>query len=63
MSWSELRICYGSCRYENDDNNYCYHVECGSQRIEDSDPFGWHAADATLDDHEESGEEEQLVVR
>ncbi len=51
-----------SCRYENDDDDYCYHVETGTQRVEDSDPLGWHAADATLGDHEESSEEEQLVV-
>ena len=63
MGWCELRIPYSSCRDENDDNDYCYHVETGPQRIEDSDPLGWHAADATLDDHEESGEEERLVVR
>jgi len=63
MGWSELRMRYRSCRYENDDNDYRYHVETGPQRIEDGDPFGWHAADAALDDHEESGKEEHLVVR
>jgi hypothetical protein len=62
MSWCELGFGFRTRGYEDNDDDYCHHIETGPQGIEDSDPLSRHTGNTTLDDHEEGGKEEQLVV-